>query len=265
MNRKLFALVALFTALSGSASAGLKEAQTALEQKDYDSALAEITPLAREGQPDATNLLGRMYQFGWGVPLDVAKARQYYRQGAQVGHIESVNSLRALNNIDFRKEFDKLLPKASQGNPSAQNRIGEMYEFGYGVDRNPANAYDYYRRAAEQGYVGAQHNLARSYNFGTGIEQDFAEAEKWYRVAAKKGYTKSMFFLGTLYSNGHGQDNSTDQDITAYAWMSNAAALGDGTAAAIESRLLMKLDDAQTNTAKALSESYKLQYVTPFQ
>ena len=42
------------------------------------------------------------------------------------------------------------------------------------------------------------------------------------------------------------------------------AQLGNATAAAIEKRLLMKLDETQTQAAKTLAEKYLDQYVRPF-
>ncbi|MGB1237839.1 MAG: tetratricopeptide repeat protein [Pseudomonadales bacterium] len=242
----------------------LAQAKADVQAENYSSALKILTPLAKSGNADASNLLGQMYQNGWGVPASIGTAKSYYKKGARSGHIDSVNSLRALDDIEYRKELVKVKEKAATGNATAQNRYGEMLEYGFGVKRDPRAAFEQYQLAAAQNFVAAQHNVGRSYNFGTGINQDFAEAEKWYRIAAQKGYTQSMFYLGTLYATAHGQDESTDQDITAYAWMSNAAALGDSTAKTIENRLLMKLEESQMGEAKALSEDFKKTYVTPF-
>ena len=245
--------------------ASISKARAAIAAQDYKTALKELTPLVSAGKPSATNLLGKMYQNGWGVPASLEQAKKFYKRGARIGHIDSVNSLRALDDIQYLKEFKKVEQKAQLGNATAQNRLGEMYEYGLGVKRDLKAAFNQYTLAADQGYVVAQHNIGRSYNFGSGVAQDFAIAENWYRIAANKGYNKSLFYLGTLYATAHGQDQSTDQDIIAYAWMSNAAALGDKTAAAIENRLLMKLEKSQVSQAKQLSKAYRKTYVTPFQ
>jgi TPR repeat protein len=245
-------------------AASMSAATKAIEKQDYATALDNLEDLAKEGSADATNLLGQLYENGWGVNQDINKAQSLYEQGARQGNLNSVNSLRNLKNKEYKVELDALLPKAKAGDASAQNRAGEMYEFGYGADRNGNRAFELYQQAAEQGLVAAQHNVGRSYNFGTGVEQNFVEAERWYRKAAKQGYTNSMFFLGTLYSNGYGQDKSHPADVIAYAWMHNAAALGNGTAASIESRLLMKLQDNQMGEAKTLATDYKEDYVKPF-
>lgn len=267
ITKHIFSVAALVSCLifTPAYAASIAKAKAAIEANDYAGAIQMLKPMAKSGNPDASNLLGQMYQHGWGVPANIGTAKTYFKKGARTGHIDSVNSLRALDDIEYQKELVGVKAKAAQGNATAQNRYGEMLEYGFGLKRDPKAAFAQYQLAAAQNYVAAQHNVGRSFNFGTGINQDFAEAEKWYRIAAKKGYTQSMFYLGTLYATAHGQDTSTDQDITAYAWMSNAAALGDSTAKSIESRLLMKLDDNQMGEAKQLSNDFKKTYVVPFQ
>jgi len=242
----------------------ISRAQDAIDAADYKTALKELSVAVKEGKPAATNLMGKIYQNGWGVHADMDLAKSYYKKGANTGHIDSVNSLRALDDIEYLKELSAIKEKALEGNATAQNRLGEMYEYGFGLKRDLEKAFEQYKLAADQGFVTAQHNIGRSYNFGTGIKQDFAVAENWYRIAANKGYNKSMFYLGTLYATNHGKDNSYAQDIIAYAWMNNAAALGDRTAAAIENRLLLKLTDDQKEVATTLAQEYKKTYVTPF-
>jgi len=245
-------------------AASIKAAQRAFDAKDYTAALAELQPLVKDGDPAALNMLGQMYEHGWGVDADPEMARSYYERGARQGHLDSVNSLRAMKNKAYQAEFDNIKPAADAGDAVAQNRIGEMYEFGQGVKRDIDAAFGWYQKASEQGNVTAWHNLGRCYNFGTGVEQNYETAEAWYRKAAEQGHQEAMFFLGTLYATDHGGDDSASPDVIAYAWMHNAAALGNPTAQAIEARLKMKLDETQQEEANALAEEYKTRYVTPF-
>ncbi len=250
---------------SNATAASTDAAKRAIDEGNYSQARTALEPLVKSQDPAAMNLLGQMYENGWGVEADTQKAQRLYEQGARQGHLESVNSLRALKNRAYKVEFDKLLPQAENGEGDAQNRIGEMFEFGYGVERDSDKAIEWYRKAADQNVVAAWHNIGRCYNFGTGVEQDYAQAESWYRKAAEQGHMEAMFFMGTLYSNAHGQDSSVDTDVAAYAWMHNAAVLGNSTAATIESRLKLKLDASQLEAADKLAERYKQEYVLPFQ
>lgn len=264
MKKSIFlATAGLFLTLQiGQASANtLQEARNAIESQNYSVAIDQLRPLARDGDRNASNLLGRMYENGWGVEKNEDEAARLYRLGANQGHLDSVTSLRALQNKTFAIEFNRLIPLAKAGNADAQNRMGEMLEFGQGVERDKDAAHLWFQRAAEQNEVSAWHNLGRSYNFGSGVEQNYAIAEEWYRKAAERGYTQSLFFLGTLYATAHGQDDSYNSDIIAYAWLQNAANLGDQTARPIAERLLLKLNAEEIETAKGLAERYKERYI----
>lgn len=266
MNKKTLLAAALLLSINSTAlwAADLGKGTRAFEGQDYATALKELEPLAKEGDADATNMLGQMYENGWGIEKNIETAKKLYTQGANIGHLGSVNSLRALKDKEYQVELKTVLPAAEAGDAVAMNRLGMMYEFGYGLKRDENTAFEWYSKAADTGLVAAQHNIGRAYNFGTGVAQDFAEAERWYREAAAKGHTDAMFFLGTLYSNELGMDKSQDTNIFAYAWMHNAAQLGNDTAKAIEQRLVMKLDDAQMSAAKALADNYYQQYVAPY-
>lgn len=76
-------------------------------------------------------------------------------------------------------------PLAEQGDPDAQNKIGEIYERGIAGTPDYALAALWYRRAAEQGFERAQINLGFLLEKGLGVKQDLKEALSWYRKASK--------------------------------------------------------------------------------
>ncbi len=77
------------------------------------------------------------------------------------------------------------MPLAEQGDPNAQNKVGEIYERGLGTRPDYTLASVWYRRAAEQGYERAQINLGFLLEKGLGTRKDQAEALAWYRKASK--------------------------------------------------------------------------------
>lgn len=245
-------------------AASILAAERAYEQKDYAKALEELKPLVRDGEPEALYLIAVLYRDGLGVSANAAQAKSYFESAARQGHLDSVNALRALKNEEYKAEYEERLPEAEKGVASAQNRIGEMFEYGQGVERNLDAAFSWYSKAAEQGLIDAVHNLARSYNFGSGVEVDYKKAEELYRRAANEGYGDSMFFLGTLYATQNGNDPSVNPDVLAYAWMHSAAGRGNVTARTIEQRLLMKLDEQGQAEAKDLAKAFEGRFVTPF-
>ncbi|MDO6562714.1 tetratricopeptide repeat protein [Amphritea sp. 1_MG-2023] len=266
MSKKLLlAMTGLLLTLNTASAASLSKGMQAFEAKDYNTAMSELKPLVSDNNLDAMNLVGQMYELGLGVEADEQQAVKLYNRCSAQGHLGCVNSFRAYKNKGYKVELKSVQPAAENGDANAQNRLGEMYEFGYGVTRDAAQAIQWYQLAADQGFVAAQHNLGRAYNFGTGIQQDFALAEKWYLKAAEQGHMEAMFFLGTLYSNNHGGDEKQQTNITAYAWLQNALELGNRTATAIQSRIVMKLSANELEEAKMLAAEYKEKFVTPFQ
>ncbi|WP_417225080.1 tetratricopeptide repeat protein [Amphritea sp.] len=267
MSKKLLlAMTGLLLTLNTASAyaASLAKGMKAFEAKDYSTAMSELKPLISDNNLDAMNLVGQMYEFGLGIDVNEAEAVKLYDRCSAQGHLDCVNSLRAYKDKGYKVELKTVQPAADGGDATAQNRLGEMYEFGYGVKRDAAQAIQWYQLAADQGLVAAQYNLGRAYNFGTGVQQDFALAEKWYRNAAEQGYMDAMFFLGALYSNDHGGDENQQTNITAYAWLQNALELGNQTATAIQSRIVMKLSPSELEQAKSLATEYKEKFVTPF-
>jgi hypothetical protein len=119
---KRLALAAVVLAmLVGSAWAGFDEAEAAYFRGDYATALKGLLPLAEQGDSDAQNILGSMYNNGQGVPQDYAEAAKWYRKAAE------------------------------QGETMAQLMLGFKYENGEGVPQDFALAHMWYNLAAAGG------------------------------------------------------------------------------------------------------------------
>ena len=114
----VFAIAAL---CHGAASAGLNEGIDAIIKGDYATALKELRPLAEHGNAEAQYRLGRMYEFGRGVPKDMPQALTWLRKSA------------------------------AAGNANAQQELGVMYYDGDGVPRDEAQGVAWFQKAATQG------------------------------------------------------------------------------------------------------------------
>ena len=75
MKRLLLALILACT-LSAPAWAGFDEGLAAYERGDYETAYHEFRPLAEQGDAEAQNGLGVMYDTGQGVTLDYGEAQE---------------------------------------------------------------------------------------------------------------------------------------------------------------------------------------------
>ena len=102
------------------------------------------------------------------------------------------------------KDIEDCRVKAEQGDKHAQNKLGTMYRYGWGVSRDAKEAVKWFRQSAEQGEKHAQSNLGRMYRYGWGVSRDYKEAVKWYRLAAEQGLAKAQYNLGVMYAKGQG-------------------------------------------------------------
>lgn len=110
----------------------------------------------------------------------------------------------AFDHGDYQAALEQWKPLAEQGNVEAQDKVGYMYESGYGVDTDEKEAMKWYRKAADQGDAEALVNIGEMYRNGKGVTKDPAEAATWYRKAADKGDPAAEMALGQMYEDGEG-------------------------------------------------------------
>lgn len=82
----IFALLTLLAVAMGPAGAQeLDKGKEAAWQGDYTAALAELQPLAEQGDAEAQYNLANLYRDGRGVPRDNEKAADWYTRAAEGG------------------------------------------------------------------------------------------------------------------------------------------------------------------------------------
>ena len=107
-----------------------------------------------------------------------------------------------------------------------------------------------YKLVAENGDANAQYNLGVMYDNGYGIPENDAEAAKWYRLAAEQGNANAQFSLGDMYSNGEGVPQNNTR---AYVWFSVAAAQGNEIARDSRNRVSEGLTPTQLGQAQQIA------------
>lgn len=108
--------------------------------QDYGRAAALYRKAAAGGNADAMNALGLLYYYGHGTARDYKQALTWFRRAA------------------------------AKRNPAGQYNIGLAYDNGQGVKQSYPKAMEWYRKAA-QGYAEAENNLGVLYAFGWGVPQ----------------------------------------------------------------------------------------------
>lgn len=115
--------------------------------------------------------------------------------------------------------IDELEPLALQGDASAQNSLGIMYEKGLGVPQDSKLAVTWLLKAAKQGNAVAQFNLGFMYREGRGTKKNLHKAQHWFHKAAEQGDAYAQSNLGVMYSFGQGVGRN---DRVAMDWFHKA-------------------------------------------
>lgn len=93
----------------------------------------------------------------------------------------------------FPAALDELRPLAEFGHSRSQHLLGQMYAFGWGVEKSPTQANVWLARATRwpspvsQPIGTLQYFVARDFIQGTGVQVDLIEGENWLRRAAENG------------------------------------------------------------------------------
>ncbi|MDH4062089.1 MAG: sel1 repeat family protein [Aquincola sp.] len=167
--RSAVVIVALLVPLVCARADDLKDAATAIQRKDYATAVRLLEPLAQAGDARAQTDLATLYYHGQGVPESDAQAVVWYDRAARQGHLP------------------------------AQYLLGNMYASGHatvpaGHDAMQVAA-QWYFEAARKGHADAQYALGVLFLTGSGVVQNNVEARKWFARAAKQGHADARSYL----------------------------------------------------------------------
>lgn len=141
----------------------------------------------------------------------------------------------AYDRKDWTVAITTLRPLAEQGDAPSLFLLGNMYAQGYGVSRDPAQAYQLYRRAALIGNAEAMVVTGAMLQQGLGTPVNTVEAIEWYARGAKAGNAGGALFYGLYFYTGNQspQGDSLQPDhAQAYKWLRIAEKNGGKTALA---------------------------------
>ncbi len=219
------ALLVLFFTL-GDDDKNFVRGEAFYKAENYTEAWPLLYEVAQKGNARAQFYVGRMYDRGFGVNQDYAKALEWYRKSAEQGDASAQNNLGSMydhgdgveeNDYEAVKWYRK---SAEQGTALAQKNLGYMYANGEGLEQSYEQAAFYFEKAAEQGDSDAEYWMGYMNRYGLGMEQHFGEALKWLRLSADKGNDYAKAEIGHIYYYGDG----VEQDYAeALKWYRQAA------------------------------------------
>ncbi|KAG9061804.1 hypothetical protein KI688_006955 [Linnemannia hyalina] len=176
-----------------SSNSQLQGPQSVITNAPMERDVVQMSISASHGDKDAQVALGDMYKDGKGVAQDYQSAMDWY------------------------------LKAVEQGDAAGQQRVGVLYDEGFGVRRTirqpwigtsrrpikdtpPHNttsasltsAMEWYVKAAKQEHDVAQCNIGALYLHGQGVLQDYTKAAEWFSKAADQGHTGAKRLVEAL-------------------------------------------------------------------
>lgn len=128
-----------------------------------------------------------------------------------------------------RKQWNKILQKAQEGDADAQWQVGSWTEDGLTdingsviVNPNIRFAVGWYRKSASAGFSSAQISLGNCLSKGRGIRRNVTEALRWYKRALRN--EKSCWAAATNIATVY-RDRGNNR--RAFYWYKRAADYGD--------------------------------------
>lgn len=158
--------------------------------------------------------LGDMYQNGWGVPKDLAKAKTFYRKAFDVYKVLAANgNIDALYYIgkyakvfdipqyDFKRVFEKYRAQAASGDVKSKIRVGLMYAKGQGVNRDLYEAKKILVSLRKDVKIVDSELVELCMLAGNidGALKFHAKTAQLFEIAANNGDTGAAFELAKLY------------------------------------------------------------------
>jgi TPR repeat protein len=134
-------------------AASFDDGVAAYSLQQYETAHKIWLELAEAGDEQAQFRLAELYEFGFGVEQDSAKAADWYLRAAE------------------------------SGDGVAQLAYAYLLLGGRGVEEDKSEAALWFRRAARKGIARAQFELATLFFLGEGVEKDLGEAQRWFEMA----------------------------------------------------------------------------------
>lgn len=132
---------------------------------------------------------------------------------------------RPLNEAIEAEDIDVVRHYAEDGNPKAQDFMGDIYRWGYMSNTDEGKTYKivdtlavaekWYKKAADQGYAESAYKLGCINLIKGGGAQHPHEAKRYFRIAAEKGHLDAAYQLGAMSIYG---DNRSE----GYKWISKA-------------------------------------------
>ena len=160
----------------------------AMEREHYATAFRAWKDLAEDGEAEAQNNIGYLYERGYGVKQSYARAIEWYKKAA------------------------------AQKSPEAIYNLGMLAFEGYGMRQDYLSARRYFTEAAELDLADAHYMLGLIYYQGHGLKLNHTRAKTHFLDAAKLGNPKGQFMVALMLQNGEGHPAAKTEPLKSFIW-----------------------------------------------
>jgi serine/threonine protein kinase/TPR repeat protein len=155
-----------------------------------------------------------------------------------------------INASDWTGALPLCTTAAEAGEVVAMRHLAGMYDRGDGVPADPAQAFNWYRRASPND-AESKFQLSRMYEIGRGTPRDARANVSTLREAAAMGHLQAILTLATRLENGAGMGRDYNESAL---WYTKAATAGSAQA-------MLKLADwARRGRGMTRDEALAVQY-----
>lgn len=230
--------------------------------KDESIAVDLFKKSADANNPEGTFYLARQMHRGNGLPKDEKQAVALYLKAGQLGDVGGqlwygISIYRGLGGLtaDKAASFAWFQRAAEQGDASAQNWLGTLYDAGEGTEKNPFEAIKWFRKSAQQMHAAGQRSLGIRYARGQGVARDDAEALKWLLSAVYLRDDDALEWVGSFFEYGR---SVVPDPVAAYMWYTLALVRDSNSSSGKTalSRMADKLTPAQITEAQNKAKSW---------
>lgn len=175
--------------------ASMYEREDGLVPRDLVQARMLYEYAAKMGDLRSQDCLGCMFMKGEGGPRDASAAEQLWRIAAERGF---ANAQYNLGEVHFRRRAYVSAAHCwslavEQQHGDACWRLGQLYEEGNGVDKDPGKALQLWGQGAAHGSADCQCWLGTAYLTGFGgLEREYHTARSLLQQAADQGHARAV-------------------------------------------------------------------------
>lgn len=240
------------------------EAEKFFIKGEYETAYHMFKKLAEEGVPRAMYFMGEYlrqgYGYYFGLDYDEEKGFRWHQKGAELGDplcilntaymyegeererikqsiIDKIRKMAQNGDvfsqyelagaIDGEEKVELLTKSAEMGLATSMYELGNIYEYGRGVEENEREAVIWYMKASQIGHMNASAYVGWCYEKGLGVDLDINKAIEYYEKGIRRGCGWAAVQIGSFYRFGNEVEKN---DQRAFAYYLRGAELGSADA-----------------------------------